>query len=115
MLCPNSASELIPSIHTSPVKFLGRVISGSLSDSDQVNSFSETICNGLLTIHKCHLRGVQKVWILHHLLIPRARWPLLIYEVALSSIRKLEQKISSFVRKWLRLHHKVSKIDSLFL
>ena len=107
----NSCSpEAIPSIHVSPIKFLGRVISESLSDSTEIGLFSETVCNGLLSIDKCHVRGIQKFWILHHLLLPRARWPLLIYEVPLSTVRKLEQKISSYIRKWLRLHHTISSL-----
>jgi len=35
---------------------------------------------------------------------------LLIYEVPLSSVRKIEQKISSFIRKWLGLHHTISNL-----
>jgi len=68
-------------VNTSPIEFLGRVILASLSDSNEVRSFSESVCKSLRAIDKCHLTGVQKIWILHHLLIPRARWPLLIYEV----------------------------------
>ena len=105
---PKSTSvETIPSISTSPVTFLGRVISASLSDVEQV---TEAICDGLKAIDKCHLKGIQKVWILHHLLIPCARWPLLIYEFPITSVRKIEQKISSYIRKWLRLYHSISNL-----
>jgi len=57
-----SSRELIPSIHASPIKFLGRVISASLSDSNEVRSFSEAVCKSFRAIDKCHLREVQKVW-----------------------------------------------------
>ena len=42
--------------------------------------------------------------ILQHILIPRIQWPLLCYEVPISQATKLEQKISSFIRKWVHLH-----------
>jgi len=64
------SKEVISSIHTSPIKFLGRVISASLSDSDETRSFSDSICKSLQGIDKYHLRGVLKVSILHNLLIP---------------------------------------------
>jgi len=32
------------------------------------------------------------------------------YEVPLSSVRKLEQNISSFIRNWLRLYHTISSL-----
>lgn len=61
------------------------------------------LARGLDLIDKSQHRSVQKLWILQHLLIPRLRWPLLIYEFAISVVVKLEQKISCFIRKWLRL------------
>ena len=97
-------TEVIPSIHLNPVKFLGRTISSSLFDSDVVTTFINQTMDNLKAINSSPHRGIHKVWFLHHLLIPRARWPLLIYEVSLSTVLKLEQTISSFIRKWLRLH-----------
>ena len=102
--------ESIPSISTTPIKFLGRVIAASLSDVDQVACFSKAVCVSLTAIDQCHLKGIQKVCILHHLLIPRARWPLLIYEFPVTSVRKIEQKISSYIRKWLRLHRTITNL-----
>ena len=60
------------------------------------------------SIDRSHFTGTQKLWILQHLLIPRIQWPLLIYEVPISSAFKLEQKVSVFIRKWLHLHHSTS-------
>jgi len=56
-----SFREVIPSIHISPIKFLGRVISAS--HSDEVSSFSEAFCKSLRAIDKCHLRGVHVFYI----------------------------------------------------
>ena len=53
---------------------------------------------------KSFSNDTQKLWILQHLLIPRIQCPLLICEAPISHAAKLEQKISSFIRKWLLLH-----------
>ena len=61
----------IPSIFQNPVKFLGRMIDFTLKDTDQIQTFCAAVSKGLSLIDKsCH-RGVHKLWILQHLLIPR--------------------------------------------
>ena len=53
---------------------------------------------------------MQKFWILQHLLIPRIKWPLLIYAIPISLAFKLEQKVCAFICKWLHLHHSTSSL-----
>ena len=106
--------ENIPSIHQNPIKFLGRSINSSLSDTDAIEKFTTQIIDGLKAIDSSAHRGIHKVWFLHHILIPRARWPLLIYEVSLSAVFKLEQKISFYIRKWLKLHNSITNV-ALFI
>ena len=103
-------SPSIPSIHSRPVKFLGRIIDGSLSDRNSSAELANKLLAGLTTIDRSHFTGTQKLWILQHLLIPRIQWPLLIYEVPISLAFKLEQKVSVFIRKWLHLHHSTSSL-----
>ena len=54
------------------------------------------------------------VYIMHHhmqhLLISRIQWALLIHEMPMSLAARLEQKISSFICKWLYLHHSMSSL-----
>ena len=103
-------SENIPSISTNPVRFLGRYITYKVNDKHQAEEFSQTVSKGLSLIDKsCH-RGIEKVWILQHLLVPRLRWPLLIYEIPITIVIRLEQKISCFVRKWLKLHNSTTNL-----
>ena len=95
-------NEAIPSIHSNPVRFLGRSIDVSLCDRQ--------VLYGLELINKSFHRGIHKVWILQHLFIPRLRGPLKIYEISVSVVLQLEQKISSHLRSWLRLHHSTTNI-----
>ena len=95
--------ESIPSIHANPVKFLGRTIDFTVSDKHFVEKFVTEILSGLKLIDKSSHKGIHKVWILQNMLIPRLRWPLLIYEISISVVNCIEHKISSLLRKILQL------------
>ena len=96
-------SSSISSIYSRPIKFLGCIIDGSISDRNSSAELTDKLLAGLSVIDKSHFTGTQKLWILQHLLIPRIQWPLLIYEIPISLAFKLEQKVSVFIRKWLHL------------
>ena len=101
---PTDFSCYIPSFHSQPVKFLGRIIDGSLSDRKSVSELEKKLLTGLNVINKSSFTGAQKLWILQHLLIPKVQWALLIYEVSISCASLLERKVSVFIRKWLNIH-----------
>ena len=105
------SGQLIPSIHEKPVKFLGRCIDFTLSDSTAIDNLIQQCNQALIAIDKSFHRGIHKLWILQHLLIPRLRWPISIYEVAPSTVLSLEQKISTYVRKWLKLNKKITTLS----
>ena len=107
---PSIYSSFIPSIHTQPVKFLGRIIDGSLTDRKSIEELEDKLLSGLKIIDGSCFSGTQKLWIMQHLLIPRIQWPLLIYEMPMSLAARLEQKISTFIRKWLHLHNSMSSL-----
>ena len=88
--------EIIPSIHADPVRFLGRTIDFTASDKHSVEKFVTELLSGFKLIDKSSHKGIHKVWILQNMLIPRLRWPLLIYESSISVANCIEQKISSF-------------------
>ena len=72
---PTDFSSYIPSIHAMPIKFLGRIINGSLSDRNSIQELRDKLSKGLDMIHKSPHTSSQKLWILQHLLIPRIQWP----------------------------------------
>ena len=110
---PKNATDFsvyIPSIHSQPLRFLGRIIDGSMSDRKSIDELKQKLLDGLEVIQKSSFTGIQKLWILQHLLIPRIQWALLIYEVSMTLAKQLEQKVSTYIRKWLHLHHSTSSI-----
>ncbi|XP_063435804.1 uncharacterized protein LOC134716731 [Mytilus trossulus] len=52
-------------------------------------------------IDKTGLPGKLKAWIYQHGLLPRISWPLMLYEITLSTVEKLERTINRHLRKWL--------------
>jgi len=56
---------------------------------------------GLKSINSCALPVKQKIWCFQFGLLPRLLWPLTVYEVSLTTEDKLEELISSYIRKWL--------------
>ena len=71
----------IPSIYSRPVKFLGQIIDGSISDRKSLDELEKKLLDDLNIIDTYHLTGSQKLWFLQHLLIPHIQWPIFIYEV----------------------------------
>ena len=106
----NTSMHSIPQITEKPVRFLGRTISDLLSVRKVVDSCSLSVTKGLALINQSKYRPVQKLWIMQHVLLPRLRWPLLIYEIPMITVVKLEQKISNTIRQWLRLHNSTTII-----
>ena len=97
MVSKNKCS--IPKISENLVKIPRRTISDSLSDKHQVDNLSLSVNKGFALIHKSNHIPVRELWILQHLLLPQLRWPPLIYEAPMTTVVKLVEKISNFIRK----------------
>ena len=95
--------EPIPTVKEKPVKSLGRLYQKSLSDRGQGVEIQKTAEDGLRAIDNTRLPGKFKCWCLQFVLYARLLWPLMIYDVALSRVEKIEQKVNCFIRKWLKL------------
>lgn len=93
----------IPSITEKPVKSLGKVFDCSLSDTAAIQTTIKELETWLSAVDKSGLPGRFKAWTYQHSVLPRVLWPLLVYEVALSTVETLERKISSYLRRWLGL------------
>ena len=104
-------TSFIPSIHSRPVKFLGQIIDGSISDRKSLHELEKKLLDTLNIIDTSHFTGSQKLWFLQHLLSPGIQWPILIYEVPISLAFKLEQKASVHIRKWLKLHRSITSLS----
>ena len=107
---PSDFTSFIPSIHSRPVKFLGRIIDGLISDRKYLDELEKKLLDGLNIIDASNFTASQKLWFLEHLVIPRIQWTILIYEVPISLVFRLEQKPSVYIQKWVRLHKSIASL-----
>ena len=59
------------------------------------------VSEGMRNINKTGLPGKFNAWINQHGWLPRIAWPLLLYEITLTTVEKLERTIKKHLRKWL--------------
>ncbi|XP_045174487.2 uncharacterized protein LOC123535800 [Mercenaria mercenaria] len=95
--------EEIPALANNPIKCLGKWFDSSMTDKDSKNRLHQQVHDGLRRIDKCELQGKFKAWIYQHSFLPRLVWPLMVYELPLTTVEKLEQAISKHLRRWLGL------------
>lgn len=83
------------------MKSLGRQYDTTLKDKNASKDTEEMLSNGLGAIRKSGLIGKFMIWCLQFMLIPKLLWPLLIYDIPVSTVERMEAKINKFTRKWL--------------
>ena len=84
-----------------PVKNPERWYDLSMNDTKRRLETVKLATEGLLAINRCGLQGKLKVWCLQFILIPKLFWPLLVYEICLTTVEAIEAKINKFTRRWL--------------
>ena len=102
--------QVIPGVQNNPVKFLGRIINGDLNDKQAGVSLETSLKRWLTLLDKCVLTGVMKCWCYNHLILPRIQWQLMIYDIAVSFVKRLETVVSRFLRKWLGVSRNLSTV-----
>ncbi|KAI2646403.1 hypothetical protein H4Q32_030397 [Labeo rohita] len=55
----------------------------------------------MTSLEKSGLPGRYKAWGYQHGVLPRLLWPLLVYEVPVSTVEGLERRINTCLRRWL--------------
>ena len=88
--------EMITPIQEQPTKHLGKLYNEKLNEKDQIDCVTKTVVADLKRIDQCKL-PVQ------HMMMPRLMWPLSIYNVPLTTVEWLQQKITAMLKKWLKI------------
>ncbi|XP_075315189.1 uncharacterized protein LOC142375145 [Odontesthes bonariensis] len=100
----------IPTVGEKPVKSLGKIYYCTLRDTAALQATSEELGTWLRAVDKSGLPGKFKAWLYQHGILPRLLWPLLVYNVPITTVECFERKVSSFLRKWLGLPRSLSSI-----
>ncbi|XP_019617765.1 PREDICTED: uncharacterized protein LOC109465064 [Branchiostoma belcheri] len=93
--------ERIPAIAEQPIKSLGKKFDVTLSDKKNIEEFKQQMRDGLEAIENSELPGRYKVWCNQYGLLPRAVWPMTMYDIPLTVVEEVERRVSRHLRKWL--------------
>lgn len=84
-------STQILSITNKPVKSLGKVFDCSLKDTAAIQSINQELEAWLAKVDKSSLPGKFNAWVFKHGIFPRILWPLMVYEVPISTVEGFER------------------------
>ena len=84
----------MPAVKEQPVKSLGRWYKSTLSNKSRGVEVQNMVEEGLRAIDRTALPGKFKCWCLQFGLYPRISWPLMMYEVALIRVERIELRCS---------------------
>ena len=93
--------NIIPTVQEQPVKCLGKWYRADLNDRQSVKEMLTQVETWMTSLEKSGLPGKYKAWGYQHGVLPRLLWPLLVYEVPVSTVEGLERKLNTYLRRWL--------------
>jgi len=102
--------KVIPTVAEQPVKSLGKWFDSTLGDRASVKETVKQAEVWMKGIDKSGLPGKYKAWCYQHGDLPRLLWPLLMYEVPITSVEKLERAMSGYLRRWLGVPRSFSSL-----
>lgn len=103
-------NEWIPTLTEKPIKCLGKWFRASLNDRTSIADTQLQLKTWLQDVEKCGLPGKFKAWIYQHGILPRLLWPLLVYEIPLTEVEKMERLTNGFIKKWLGIPKSFSSV-----
>ena len=105
----NIKSKPITQLQEKSIKYLGKTYSASLDEKEQTIAIESQLKDDIRKIEKCRIPGRYKAWMLQHMLLPRLMWPLSIYNVPLTFVDRLQNRITAALKKWLGLPKSLSQ------
>ena len=81
------------------IKYLGKSYNANLDEKEQMKAIESQVIGDLKKVDRCRLPGRYKAWMLQYMLLPRLMWPLSIYNVPMSFVDRLQNKITVSLKK----------------
>ena len=90
--------EVVPTVSEKSEKGLGKFFNDSLSDKQNVREICKQLDDWMKTVEKSGLPGKYKACIYQHGKLSRLVWPLLLYDVPVTTVKTTA---TSYSRRWL--------------
>ena len=103
-------NEWIPTLSEKPIKCLGKWYRATLDDKVSIAETQTQLLTWLQKVEKCGLPGKFKAWIYQHGILYRILWPLLVYELPLTTVEKMERLANTYLKKWLGIPRSFSSV-----
>ena len=91
------AGETIPTLSEKPIKSLGKTFNSSLKDTAAKQKTIKDLEEWLRKIDKSGLPGRFRAWLFQHAVLSWILWPLLAYDILITTVESLERAISNLV------------------
>ena len=102
--------EWIPTLAEKPIRCLGKWYRITLNDKASIAETHSQLSIWLVEVEECGLPGKFKIWIYQHGILPRILWPLLVYEIPISDVEKMETLSNRYLKKWLGVPKSFSSV-----
>ena len=100
-----------PSIIDNSIKCLGKWYDDTLKDVNNSGRLERETTEKLVYIDKTGLLGKFIAWIFQYGLLPRLTWPLMLYDIAITTVEVNERKMNTSDDGW-EYHRAYRQLDS---
>ena len=76
-----------------------------------IKRFKQQVSSGLGKIERSLLPVKYKLWCYQHGLLPRLSWPMLMYDIPVSTVESIQKTVNRWLRIWLRVPQSFSEIN----
>ena len=90
----------IDSIQSEEFKFLGRRLRADCSEGSQREDLRLLTRSLMSTVQGSRLEDHHKLWLYHHLVVPKLSWSFQVLELSLTFVRELHKICLPFLKKW---------------
>ena len=96
------AGSLVPKLKAD-FKYLGRWISEDGSEVVAKQRMQDKVHALCSKVDATPLRGIDKLWIYEHVIVPKMMWMLMVHDLSVSFVRHLDKLALRYVKKWMQL------------
>jgi hypothetical protein len=81
-------------------KFLGWNVHHHMKENKQKNVLKHNLEDRIKLTGRAKISGFGKLWLYQHYIVSSLAWPLMVYDLDITFVRKLERYCNKFLKKW---------------
>ena len=97
------SSKKVAPIGDKDFKYLGRYVSASMSETSVRQRIQSTVLEMCETLSKANLNATLKLWLYQHYMLPKVSWLLMVHDLSLDFVTRLDKKLRGYIKRWLTM------------